>query len=41
LAFSLGKLATAQKPPSVKQATQGRKIYDEALRLGFAPDPAL
>lgn len=35
LAFSLGKLAGSQKSPSVKQAFQGRKLYDEAYRLGF------
>jgi hypothetical protein len=35
LAFSLGKLASRQKPPSPKQAAQGVKIFDEAQRLGF------
>ena len=35
LAFSLGKLASRQKPPTPKQAAQGVKIFDEAQRLGF------
>lgn len=35
LAFSLGKLAAREKPPSPKQAAQGIKIYEEARRLGF------
>lgn len=38
IAFSLGKLATQGRAPSRKQATQGRKIYDEAVRTGFALD---
>jgi hypothetical protein len=36
LAFSLGKLARQGREPSRKQATQGKKILDEATRLGFA-----
>lgn len=35
IAFSLGKLATQGKAPSRKQAVQGRKLHDEAIRLGF------
>jgi hypothetical protein len=35
LAFSLGRLASAHKPPSPKQAAQGVKLFDEAQRLGF------
>jgi hypothetical protein len=35
LSFSLGKLAQANRTASVKQAIQGKKILDEALRLGF------
>ena len=35
LAFSLGKLASREKPPTPKQAVQGVKIFDEAQRLGF------
>lgn len=34
LAFSLGRIA-GTKPPSAKQAHQGVKILDEALRRGF------
>jgi hypothetical protein len=37
IAFSLGRLATSGGTPSIKQAQQGRKLYDEALRLGFSP----
>lgn len=37
LAFSLGRNATTGKDPSRKQASQGKKILDEAVRLGFAP----
>lgn len=36
LAYSLGRLATNGKKPSRKQATQGKKILDEAKRLGFS-----
>jgi hypothetical protein len=35
IAFSLGKLAGQSKPPSRKQAAQGRKLHDDAVRLGF------
>jgi hypothetical protein len=35
LAFSLGRLLSNGKGPSVKQATQGSKILAEAKRLGF------
>jgi AIPR protein len=38
IAFSLGRLAGQGKPPSRKQAAQGRKLYDEAVRLGFSSD---
>lgn len=35
IAFSLGKLAGQGRAPSRKQAAQGRKLYDEAIRQGF------
>lgn len=35
LAYSLGTLRSRNKKPSVKQATQGRKLLLEARRLGF------
>ena len=35
IAFSLGKLASRQKAPSLKQAQQGLKILEESGRLGF------
>ena len=35
LAFSLGRLAGQGAPPSIKQATQGEKIWKEAGRRGF------
>jgi hypothetical protein len=35
LSFSLGRLAASGKAASRKQAVQGRKIHDEATRLGF------
>jgi hypothetical protein len=38
IAFSLGKLATQSRPPSIKQATQGLRLLEEAMRLGFRPD---
>lgn len=37
LSYSLGKLASQGRKPSRKQATQGKKIFDEASQLGFAP----
>jgi hypothetical protein len=40
LAFSLGRLAGQGREPSRKQAVQGRKILDEADRLGFRLDNA-
>ena len=40
LAFSLGKLVSQGRSPSRKQATQGRKIHDEAMRAGFVPELA-
>jgi hypothetical protein len=36
LAFSLGRLARQQREPTRKQAVQGRRILDEAERLGFS-----
>jgi hypothetical protein len=36
IAFSLGQLAGRAKPPTVKQARQGRLLLLEALRVGFA-----
>ncbi len=35
LAYSLGRLAAQNKPPSRKQIQQGEKILQEAQRLGF------
>jgi len=35
LAYSLGRLATTGRPPSIKQARQGVVLLDEAKRLGF------
>jgi hypothetical protein len=35
IAVSLGRLANQQRPPSRKQAAQGRLLHDEAIRLGF------
>ena len=35
IAYSLGRLATSGRPPSVKQARQGAILLDEAKRLGF------
>jgi hypothetical protein len=37
LAYSLGRLAVRGTIPSMKQLQQGRKILDEARRLGFRP----
>ena len=37
IAFSLGRLAGQGLAPSIKQATQGVRLLDEALRLGFRP----
>ncbi len=39
LAFSLGKLAGQGKSPSRKQAAQGRKLHDDAIRLGYTSEP--
>ena len=38
LAFSMGKLAAHNRPPSPKQAVQAVKIIDAAKELGFATD---
>ena len=35
IAYSLGRLATSGRPPSVKQARQGTILLEEARRLGF------
>ena len=35
LAFSLGRLASSGRAPSIKQARQGTKLLEEAKRLGF------
>jgi hypothetical protein len=35
IAFSLGRLVTQNKDPSLKQAVQGVKILEEVERLGF------
>lgn len=37
ISFSLGKLAGQGRAPSRKQAAQGRKLYEDAERLGFVP----
>lgn len=37
LSFSIGRILSGGRSPSVKQAVQGQKIYAEAERLGFAP----
>lgn len=37
IAFSLGKLAGQGRTPSFKQATQGVRLLDECVRLGFRP----
>ncbi|MDY7508150.1 AIPR family protein [Ralstonia wenshanensis] len=37
ISFSLGKLAAQGRAPSRKQAAQGRKLFEDAIRLGFAP----
>lgn len=39
LAFSMGKLAAQNRPPSPKQAAQAVKIIASAKDLGFAPEP--
>jgi hypothetical protein len=39
LAFSLGRLAGQGKAPSRKQAAQGRKLHEDAVRLGYPPEP--
>lgn len=38
IAYSLGTLANRGRPPSVKQARQGRKLLLEAHRLGFSDE---
>lgn len=38
IAFSLGKLASQGKAPSPKQAAQGRKLHDDAIRLGYVAE---
>lgn len=40
IAFSLGRLASQERPPSRKQAAQGRRLHDEAIRLGFVQENA-
>ncbi|WP_233213368.1 AIPR family protein, partial [Mycobacterium hubeiense] len=37
IAFSIGRLLADGRRPSVKQAKQGKVLYEEALRLGFRP----
>jgi hypothetical protein len=41
LAFSLGRLAAAGRPPSRKQATHGARILRESTALGFVHDVQL
>lgn len=38
IAFSLGRLAGQGKAPSPKQAAQGRKLHDDAVRLGYVAE---
>jgi hypothetical protein len=38
IAYSLGGLAQGGRRASVKQATQGKRILEEATRLGFLPE---
>jgi len=38
IAYSLGSLSQRGALPSFKQATQGKRILEEAIRLGFLPD---
>ena len=39
LLFSMGRLANKSDKPSIKQATQSMKVYDEAIKKGFeVPD---
>ena len=40
LLFSLGKLASRSLRPSVKQARQGRRLFEAAQGFGWKPDPA-
>lgn len=40
LSFSLGRLASSGKRPSLKQSNHGMKILDEARRLGFVGEAA-
>ncbi len=37
ISFSLGRLVSQGKAPTLKQARQGVKLYEEAIRLGFRP----
>jgi hypothetical protein len=37
LSFSIGRLAAQNRPPSAKQALQGRRILDKANARGFKP----
>jgi hypothetical protein len=37
LAFSIGRLLANHHEPSIKQAKQGKKLYEDATRLGFRP----
>lgn len=36
IAYSLGTLASRSRPPSVRQARQGRKLLLESIRVGFS-----
>ncbi len=40
LAYSMGRLASHGRQPSVKQARQARRIHSEAASLGFSADVA-
>ena len=35
IAFSLGKLESTGREPSIKQARHGKKLYEEAVKLGW------
>ncbi len=41
LSFSIGRLAAQKRPPSAKQALQGRRILDKAQAKGFKGDQSL
>ena len=38
ISFSIGRFIARGREPSVKQARQGKKIYEKAIRMGFTQD---